>query len=204
MTTTLRLLLVLIINGVTIYGVFYLGWSVGTAIAIYWCETVIGIILITLLFILHRKLTHKRGHQRPVLRNFLLVTVPFTFGQGLFLIALLAVVFPRTAQSEQFNFATFKIGLMLVGAAMLVRFGTEAVGLKSLPFAELRRAADSFAPRVLVVHVTIIAGMFALAAAGRVRAFFAVFAALKLIGDLIGVKVAGEGIIAEDELVAEG
>jgi uncharacterized protein DUF6498 len=208
MKTALRLFVVLVLNGITVYGVFAAGWSVATAVALYWCENVIGIILITLLFVLHRRATHKVGHERSVLRNFLLVTIPFTFGHGLFLAALIAVVFPRVAPSETFNFATFQVGLALVGGAMLLRFLIEVVRVKTVPFLEIRRIADSFAPRVFVVHVTIIGGMFAMAAFGHVRAFFAVFAALKFIGDLIGIK-AGEEMpdpsspIADDEMVAE-
>ena len=53
-----------------------------------------------------------------MLQHFLLVTAPFTFGHGLFLIALLALAFPRFAPEETFHPATFKIGLMLVGEAM--------------------------------------------------------------------------------------
>ena len=201
MNTPMRTVMAVIINGITVYGVYGLGWGVGTAIALYWCENVIGIALISLLFVLHRAMTHKRGHDRAVLQNFLLVTVPFTFGHGLFLAALLALAFPRFAPEETFNVATFKTGLLLVGGAMLGRFLIDAVRLKTLPFAHIRVAADSFAPRIFVVHVTIIVGTMAMAAAGHVRAFFAVFAVLKFAGDLIAFKVRQE--LPEDELVAE-
>ena len=88
MITALRLLLVLIVNGVTIYGVFRLHWGIGTAIAIYWCENVIGIVLISLLFVMHRGVTRKRGHTKHVLRGFLSKAIPFTLVHGIFVFVM--------------------------------------------------------------------------------------------------------------------
>jgi hypothetical protein len=61
------LLQVLALNGVTLYGVYFLGWSWGTALVLYWCETVLGTFFITLRMLLHRRLTHKRGYYRAQL-----------------------------------------------------------------------------------------------------------------------------------------
>jgi uncharacterized protein DUF6498 len=197
MINTLRLLLILIVNGVTIYGVFRLHWGIGTAIAIYWCENVIGIVLISLLFVLHRGMTHKRGHTKRVLAGFLAKAIPFTLAHGLFVWVMVGPVLSDYAAThrgvnEQFNLATFKTGMMYVGGSMLLRFLVETVRLKKMPFLQLRIQADSFLTRVIVVHMTIILGLFALVAVGHPRGLFIVFAALKLMADLMAGKASEE------------
>lgn len=192
MIPALRYLLVLLINGITIYGVFRLGWSIGTAIAIYWCENVIGIIFISILFVMHRAVTHKRGHTRHVLRGFLAKAIPFTLVHGFFLVTLVFMALQDAAPSEKFNLVTFKTGMMFVGGSMLLRFLIEVVRLKHLPFLQLRASADSFLSRVIVVHMTIILGTFALLMTKHARGLFIVFATLKLMADLVAVKASEE------------
>ncbi len=153
MTALLRIVQAMVINSITVYGVFGARWTVATAIALYWSENIIAIVLIALRFVLHRAVTHKRGHTRGVLKTFLQTTLIFTIAHGIFLFLILALLFPNIAPAEAFDLATFKFGLML--------------------------------PRVLVVHLTIIFGMLAMAIFGHPRALFAVFAALKSGADLL-------------------
>ena len=192
MIKLLRLILILIVNGVTIYGVFQLGWGVGTAIVIYWCENVIGIVLISLLFVMHRGVTHKRGHTKHVLRGFLAKAIPFTIVHGIFVFALVVVALADMAPAEKVTLPAFKTGMMVVGGSMLLRFLVETVRLKNMPFLQLRMQADSFLSRVIVVHMTIIFGMGAMMIFGHARALFVVFAALKLLADLMAVNASEE------------
>ena len=185
MTQLLRIVQATLINAITIYGVFGANWTVATAIALYWTENVIGIVLISLLFVVHRAATHKRGHYRGVLSTFLSATTVFTIAHGIFLAFFLFLLFPKIAKSEVFDPKTFRLGLMLVGGVMLFSFLIDALLVKNTPFANIRAAADSFMPRVLVVHLTIIFGMLAMASFGHARALFAVFAALKFGADLL-------------------
>jgi hypothetical protein len=181
----LRIVQAMVINGVTIYGVFGAQWTVGTAIALYWSENVIGIILISLRFLLHRALTHKRGHSRGILGNFLAATSVFTAAHGIFVFLFIGFVFPRVAPEEAFQASSFKLGLLVIGSVMLLGFLVDAVAMKNTPFVSIRFAADSFMPRVLVVHLTIIFGLLAMAIFGHARALFAVFAALKFLADMV-------------------
>ena len=192
MIRTLRLLLVLIVNGVTIYGVFRLGWGIGTAIAIYWCENVIGIILISLLFVMHRGVTHKRGHTKHVLRGFLAKAIPFTLVHGIFVFFMVEVALADMAPKEKLTLATFKTGMMFVGGSMLLRFLVEIARLKNMPFLQLRLQADSFLSRVIVVHMTIILGLAVMMMMGHPRGLFVVFAGLKLMADLMAVNASEE------------
>ncbi|HYX24049.1 MAG TPA: DUF6498-containing protein [Thermoanaerobaculia bacterium] len=61
------LIQVLALNAVPLYGVYAFGWSWGTVLVLYWCETLLGTFFITLRMLLHRRLTHKRGYYRAQL-----------------------------------------------------------------------------------------------------------------------------------------
>jgi uncharacterized protein DUF6498 len=167
-----------------VYGVYWLGWSVATAVALYWCENVIAIVLISLRFLLHRAITHKRGHSRGVLKGFISSAGIFTAFHGLFIVMIVFVAIPNMAPEEKLDPQTFKIGLMAIGATMLLQFLFDVARMKNMPFLKLRLISDSFMSRVLVTHLTIIFGMFAMLIFGHPKAFFAVFASLKLLTDL--------------------
>jgi len=68
----------------------------------------------------------------------------------------------------------------------------EIVRLKNMPFLQLRLQSDSFLTRVIVVHMTIILGLGAMLVIGHARGLFVVFAALKLMADLMAVKASEE------------
>jgi uncharacterized protein DUF6498 len=209
-STQLRVLLAVIVTGITVYGVFILGWSVATALALFWCENVVGIVLIALLFLIHRSVTHMRGHNRPVLAAFVFQASVFTLFHGIFLSFFIFVLFPDSEDPQIFNWPQFKLGMMMIGSALMLRFLIDAALVKRMPFAELRTKTAAFMSRVVVVHLTIIFGMMAMMALGRAKAMFGVFAALKLLADVVPVsdpKLTGKKLeaaraqMADDELV---
>ena len=57
-----RLSLLLGVNAVPVVGVAGAGWTNATALVLYWCETVILVLLVALRIRLHRRWTNKRGH----------------------------------------------------------------------------------------------------------------------------------------------
>ena len=187
MSTPLRVLLATIVNGITVYGVFVGGWTVATALALYWSENVLTIILLGLLFTLHRVVTHKRGHTRGFLKAFLFQSSIFTFFHGVFLGLFIFLIFPNITTTELFNPAQFKLGMMMIGGVLLVRFLIDVAMVKNMQFATLRGKCESFMSRVVIVHLTIIFGMIAMGASGHPRGMFAVFAALKFLIDCIPV-----------------
>jgi len=187
LNTSARFALALVVNGITVYGVFVLGWSVATALALYWSENVATIALLALLFALHRIVTHKRGHNRGYLKAFLSQSIAFTFFHGLFLSIFIFKLFPEMPSKEEFNWPQFKMGMMMIGSVLLLRFLVDAAMLKSMSFAALRSKAESFMSRVVIVHLTIIFGMIAMVVSGRPRAMFAVFAAIKLALEVVPV-----------------
>jgi len=209
-STALRVLVGSIVNGITVYGVFILGWSVATALALYWIENVVTIVLVALLFVLHRAVTQKRGHSRGFLKAFLFQSSTFTFFHGLFLAMFIFKLFPEMEHPERFSWPQFKLGMMMIGGVLLLRFLVDAAMVKNMTFATLRAKAESFMNRVVIVHLTIIFGMIAMVVTGRPRALFAVFAGLKFLLELVPVsepkrstkeQQAALSQLADDELV---
>jgi hypothetical protein len=62
MIAVLQALLILGLNLVPAGGVALRGWSPATALTLYWCENLIGSVLVALRIAIHRRLTRNRGH----------------------------------------------------------------------------------------------------------------------------------------------
>lgn len=184
MTQVIRLVQATLVNAVTVYGVFGAHWTVATAIAIYWCENVLAIVFISLLLTLYPILTRASNRDAAPLNNFLGVAVPFTIAHGIALAVVLLLFFPRIAPAETFDLGTFAVALVWIAAMMLFNFLVDVSLFRVTSFADLSDRSQSFMGRVVVVHLTIFLGMGAMMIFGHARALFAVFAALKFLGDL--------------------
>lgn len=221
-----RLLQVLGVNGVPAAGFLGDGWSVGTTLLLYWLETVMVIVLVSLRVVLHRRWTGRAGHWatpaltsnrdaggrrlaestpgdgkrrgRPTfLHGFLGVMVPFTLAHGLFVWIIALFVLPeKGGSSEAVSFE--HLGLGLAGIAVLLVLGLliDLVGLRERPFAWIERVTERAQGRMFLTHLTIIFGMGAMAMLDGPHGLFLVFAGLKLLGDL-------GGLFAKDEVVLE-
>ena len=54
-------------SSVPVVGTLAAGWSAATSLALYWCENLLGALLVAVLIARHRRLTRKRGHWRSQL-----------------------------------------------------------------------------------------------------------------------------------------
>jgi hypothetical protein len=181
--TLARILLVIALNAVPIWGFRGEGWSPGTVLALYWVQTVISIPLVAGLIVLHRRMTHKRGHY-GYLSQFLLMSTVFALAHGLFLAFMLGIVWRNAAGAV--DRADLSEGLGIMAALMALGFVGELVNLRRQPFSWIRFRADSLMRRVVVVHLAIIFGMglAALISPESPIAFFSVFLFLKLLVDV--------------------
>ena len=158
----------LAINAVSIYGVFGADWPVGTAIALYWAENVIRGLLILILLGVRRK--------RPT-SSFLVLTLIFNAAHALFLFVILGFVIPRVAPAQRFEGGSFRQGLIIIAILLAVEYLVRGL-------AGGEEGSDSYVRRVVVVHLTIVFGMFGIVLFDRATVLFAVFAALKIIMDV--------------------
>lgn len=194
-----RLLILIGLNAVPVVGVGWAGWATATALVLYWCETIILVVLVAVRIHLHRKWTNKRGHytedtvettrdgvSRRETRvghfgaNFLTVALAFSFGQALFLFLILW----KTGLLRTVNLSQLKQGLAVTTAFLFCGFFIDVAQLKQWPFALIRRLSDAVLWRVFVVHIAIIIGVFATLWFGLPRSTLIAFVVLKLYTDL--------------------
>jgi hypothetical protein len=201
---------VLVLNGVPLWGVLAAQWPLGVALAIYWFENLFLILLIGLRIVLHRRATRKQGHynaaittatittrargktaqrttrsQGSFLLGFVTVAIPFTLAHGLFLVVILFLALPQLlGAAGQLELHFLRQGLMLAAAILLFDFLLDLRDLREQPFSWIRRLSELYLGRVLVVHLTIIFGMFALALFDNPLGLFVVFATLKTMVEL--------------------
>ena len=196
-----RLLVVVALNAVPIWGFTQDEWSPGTTLALYWIQGAIGVPVIAVLIAAHRRLTHKKGHYKQrvtgvtvndkavtahsYLGAFLWTAVPFVVAHGIFLALILGVFWKDKFGGVDVD--DLRIGVKLLLMAMSVSFAVDMFQLGQRPFAWIRQRADALMLRSLVIHMVIIFGM-ALAAFSNDNPahFFNVFLVLKFLADLSG------------------
>ena len=194
-----RLLVVVALNAVPIWGFTQDEWSPGTTLALYWIQGAIGIPVIAVLIAAHRRLTHKRGHYKTretgvtvndkkvaahsYLATFLWTSVPFVVAHGVFLALILGVFWKDKLGAVDPD--DLKIGVKLLLMAMSLSFAMDMFQLQLRPFAWIRGRADALMARSLVIHMVIIFGMALAAFSNNDPArFFNLFLVLKFLADL--------------------
>jgi hypothetical protein len=162
----------LMINAVSIVGVFGAGWPVGTAIALYWAENVLrgAVVLLQLAIV--------RG-DRDKVRSVLLLAVVFNAAHALFLWVILGIIVPRVAPEHRFERASFEQGLLIIAALIAVELIVWLLSSRNAT------AADAYTRRVVVIHMAIVFGMFGIVLLGRATVFFLSFAVLKTLSDAV-------------------
>ncbi|MEA2602046.1 MAG: hypothetical protein QOF89_3038 [Acidobacteriota bacterium] len=194
------LLQVLTLNGVALYGVYFLGWSWGTALVLYWCETVLGTFFIALRMLLHRRLTHKRGYYRPQLGikqndkpfkafvpEFVTGSLGFNLIHGLFLAVILGLML-KDRPDAAVHLSALGKGLAAIALILVGSFALDCQNFKERPFAWIRDLAQRSIGRTMVVHLAIVFGMFGVMFFDIPQAPFAVFALLKILLELGGLS----------------
>lgn len=200
------------VSSVPVVGTFAAGWSAATALALYWCENLLGALLIAILIACHRRLTRKRGHwrsqlgtrtrtigkvrgkrvvhqtrtesgSRSFLSEFLSTSLAFNLAHGMFLALLLGLFLPQQGATPV-DPAALRNGFVALSVILLAGFAFNLVRLRDRPFAWLRRSAQLSLGRMALIHLSILFGVFLAATTGRPERFFLVFALLKLVADV--------------------
>jgi len=199
LVVVVRLLVVVALNAIPIWGFTQDEWSPGTTLALYWIQGAISIPVIAVLIVAHRRLTHKRGHYKTretgatvndkkvtahsYLAAFLWTAVPFVVAHGIFLALILGVFWKDKFGGVSHD--DLRIGLKLLLMAMSLSFAVDMFQLQQRPFAWIRGRADALMTRSLVIHMVIIFGMALAAFSDNNPAhFFNLFLVLKFLADL--------------------
>ena len=173
----------ILINGVTLIGVFQLRWPVGTGLALYWGETFLTAIVILILFVVWR-IGRSVDRRATDVGGLIGVSFAFNAAHFLFLLYFLALILPKYAPAEHFDRATFTFGLVMIAILLGLDFVLNALTIREKDLGGVYDLVSRYMQRVGVLHLTIIFGMFALALFGSARAFFGVFSGLKLLVDV--------------------
>lgn len=211
------LLRVLGLNAVPVGGVMLAGWSTGTGLALYWCETLIGTATNALRIALHRRMTGKRGHYRgqlgveinsgdsqparrsargktqwrSFLTEYLVGSLVFTFAHGLFLAIILGAFLKSWPAKQDLLYGLAGIAVFQVGGLAF-----DLLSLREWPFARLKVQVQSAMGRVVLVHLAIIFGMALVFWLEKPGSFFWVFGGLKTLSDIGGLVGAKSGASA--------
>ena len=193
-----RLSLLLGLNAVPVVGVVGAGWTNATALVLYWCETVILVLLVALRIRLHRRWTNKRCHYCETLvkitRNGLSRTERSTgyFGTSFIVVALtfataqvvfLSFILYKTHLLDNVSFTQLMQGLAATAMFLCVGFLIDLKGLRERPFAWIRDMSNAVLWRVFLVQIVIICGVVGIAWLGLPRITLITFVALKLYTD---------------------
>jgi hypothetical protein len=200
MRRLVKVLQALGINSVPVLGVFLGGWSTATALLLYWFENLLATLLVALRIARHRRLTSKRGHWaasiaasgtagasrgNSFLGGFLITALVFTLAHGLFLALIIFLMLPQAyPEAAAVDPVDLRRGLLGVAGFLVVGLAIDLVGLARRPFSWVKRLSDRLLGRVVVVHLTIVLGMWAMAWLDGPRGLFLVFAAFKTLTDL--------------------
>jgi len=203
-----RLLQALGVNSIPAAGFLGEGWSIGTTLLLYWIETVVVIVLVSLRIVLHRRWTRKAGHwaaeqtvttttggkrttrhgKTTLLAGFLGVMIPFTAAHGIFVAAIAFLLLPQEGgEAARVSFADLRLGLLGMTSFLALGLLFDLVALRDRSFAWIERVSQRAQGRMFLTHLTIIFGMGAMAWLDAPIGLFLVFAGLKLLGDLGGL-----------------
>ena len=192
MRRIIHLLTLFIINAVPVAGWFVGGWSAGTTLVVYWFETLAACVFVSARIVAHQRMTPRRGHvryqapkssrqssQSSFLQGFLVTSLVFCAAHGLFLGVILFML-DHNAQSDLagVDWRSVKLGCLYVLIALVIDFVVDLLGLRRWSFWQIEQTANRSLGRVVVVHLTLVIGMFA-AAMTDASALFGVFVVLK-------------------------
>ncbi|CAN5727175.1 DUF6498-containing protein [soil metagenome] len=130
----------------------------------------------------------QQGRRGTYLGYFFTISMLFTIAHGIFLAAFLFVL-THNGHSEiaNLNPAELKQGCKWVLIILSLNFVVDLFSLKERSFEWLEKYGNRTIGRVLVVHMTLILGLAAVALTGATRALFAVFITFKTLCDLSSV-----------------
>jgi hypothetical protein len=192
-------LILLAVVAVPVAGWFVGGWAGGTTLVVYWFETVAASVFICARIVLHRRLTPCQGHFRyraggtsrrgtqrsSFLAGFAVTSFGFCAAHAVFLCAILFLLTKNAdRQLTQVDWRTTGFGCLLVLAFLSVDFAVDLLTLRRWSFWRLEQLDHRGLSRVVVVHLTLVFGLCAIALTDAADALFGIFVVLKTLAAL--------------------
>lgn len=194
-----HLVAALTVVGIPFLGWFVEGWSGATTLLVYWFETLAGSLFVAARILVHRRLNPRRGHFRyeaastnrrspsssSFLAGFLMTSLVFTAAHGVFL-AVIIFLLGRNAQPElaEIDWRSVGYACLMVLGILSVDCVVDISTVRRWSFWQIEQTAQRGFSRVIVVHLTLIFGLFGVAISGASSALFGVFVVLKSLAAL--------------------
>ena len=197
--------LALLVNAVPLIGVLRYEWSAINVLVLYWFENVLIGVCTCIRIAVHRRLTRKKGYwrrsnqlgievndkpvQASLLGGYAMGFFIFTGAHGVFVGAIALILhenFPdQTLWQVSFDQIVRGVGLIAVflGGELLADLST----IRYRSYAWMQGYAEGRMGRVIVLHLTIIFGMFAMAMTESPMGILYVLIGLKTLTDVGGV-----------------
>ncbi len=189
----LHLLTLVAVNAVPAAGWFIEDWSAGTTLVVYWFENVAACLFVAARISAHQCLRPRRGHfsyqapsadrggsQSSFVKGFLVTSLAFCAAHGLFL-GFILFMLNRTGERglAYVDWRSAGFGCVLVFVFLVLDFVVDLRRLRNWSFLQIEQSANRGLGRVVVVHLTLIFGLFGVAMTGAPSALFGVFVVLK-------------------------
>ncbi|CAN5768344.1 DUF6498-containing protein [soil metagenome] len=193
MTRFIHPLALLAVIAVPAAGWFVADWSGGTTLAVYWFETVATCLAISAQILVHQRWNPRRGHfeyaapsggrgsaRTSFVRGFLGTSLTFSAAHAVFLAVILFLLDHNgDGDLADVDWRSVAVGCGSVLVLLAIDFLADLANLRQRTFLDMERTANQALGRVMVVHLTLIFGLFAVAVTAAPTALFGVFVVLK-------------------------
>lgn len=194
MTRTVNLVSMLAVIAVPLVGWFVDDWSGGTTLVVYWCETVVTCVFVLARIAVHQHWAPRRGHFEYVapggglrsgrtsslLTGFAISSFAFCAAHGVLLAAILFVLDHHGERAlADIHWRSVALGGLSVLVFLAADFLVDLLRLRKWSFLQIEQTARRGLGRVIVVHLTIVFGLIAVAATGAPDSLFGVFVVVK-------------------------
>jgi hypothetical protein len=209
--------LALLTNAVPLVGVLYFEWSAINVLVLYWFENLLIGFCTLVRLVAHRAWTRKRGYWRHsnrlgiqvdnkpaemgLIGEYAIATFGFTLAHGVFvgvIVLLLHQNYPDQAM-WQLSWQQVLRGALAIAVFLGIELAVDLTRIRGASFAALRDYAQARMGRVIVLHLAIIFGMFAMAMSHSPMGILYVLIGIKTCADLLGVAARGAPKIAESD-----
>ncbi|HKE48651.1 MAG TPA: DUF6498-containing protein [Rhodanobacteraceae bacterium] len=208
--------LALLINAVPLVGVLRYEWSAINVLVLYWFENLLIAVCTCIRIAVHRRLTRKKGYWRTnqlgievndkpmqtgLLGEYAVGAFVFTGAHGVFVGAITLILhqnFPDQAL-WQISFDQVVRGAGIIAAMLGIELAVDLSHIRYRSYAWMRAYVDGRMGRIIVLHLTIIFGMFGMAMTESPMWILYILIGLKTLTD-VG-SAAGRGTPASSEPV---